>query len=233
MRMSVKPTTTRPKTISMLKFFVSLFKPIDEELPVLEPQPLCLKLKTCDPFGSALENYNKNLSTQKRLVANKLLVELMKFGSVAQSPKDWAWLRHFVTASFSRYDLYDLNAHWWAILQKQVKPFTSTYQLEQNIHAKCAIAKTNIPAARGILWLNIYLLKANSIPSVLNFVSACQGHHPNCSESSIKLALAGVDMLVSEPYFKSWQREIAYTYPNLLRGKVAKRLEMAWARKAS
>ncbi len=233
MRMSIKPTTTRPKTISMLKFFVSLFKPIDEELPILEPQPLCLKLNTSDPFGATLENYNNNLSTQKRLVANKLLAQLMKIGSAARSPKDWVWLRHFVSASFSNQDLYDLNAHWWAILQKQVKPFTPSSQLKQNIHEKCAISKTNISAARGVLWLNIYLLKANSIPGVLNFVSACQDNYPNCPESSMKLAFAGVDMLVGEPYFKSWRREIAYTYPNLLRGKVAKRLEMAWARKAS
>ena len=231
--LSIKPTSTRPKPIPMLKFIVSLFEPADEEFPILEPRPLRLKLKTCDPFGSTLEKYNKNLPAQKRPVAHKLLIELMRIGSASRPPKDWNWLNKFVTASFSYHDLYDLNAYWWAILQKQIQSPTSDYRLEQKLQPMCKIARANIPAARGIMWLNIYLLKSDCVSSVLNFVSACQRNYPSCPETSIKLALAGIDMLVHEPYFRSWQREIAYKYPNLLRGRVAKRLEVAWARRAS
>lgn len=217
----------------MLKFIVSLFEPADEEFPILEPRPLCLKLKTCDPFGSTLEKYNKNLSPQKRLIAHKLLIELMRIGNASRPPKNWNWVRNFVTASFSRHDLYDLNAHWWAILQKQIQPPTADYRLTHTLQPRCKIAKANIPAARGILWLNIYLLNADSVSNVLSFVSACQENHTNCPETNIKLALAGIDMLIREPYFRSWRREITYKHPNLLRGRVAKRLEVAWARKAS
>lgn len=217
----------------MLKFIVSLFEPIEEELKVLEPRPLRLKLKTNDPFGSTLENYNQNLPTPKRHVANKLLIELMKVGSTSRPVKDWAWLRSFITTSFSIQNLYDLNAHWWSILQQQAQSPSATYRLEPAFQPKTKLAKANISAARGILWLNIYLLKAKSVPNVLRFVSACQDNHLNCAETSMKLALAGIDMLAQKPYFRSWRREITYSYPNLLRGRIAKRLEMVWARKAS
>jgi hypothetical protein len=198
-------------------------------LPDKEPRPLPQQLKTCDYFGRRLQEFNQGLMEPEASVARVMLPQLIRMGCRTRPPREAKFfLKPSQQLATHSHELPLLSTQWWRLVEACVGPHNPDRQLQ----SQCLISKANLPVTRGIIWFHIHLFGPATVPGMLEFMTRCLSQYPHCPKVSVELAKSVANMLVTQDYFHSWEREIHYHYPQLLQGQIGRQLERTWARKA-
>lgn len=173
-----------------------------------KPAPLRLSLSNNDLFGQNIQVYHQQLPSQQQAAIDKFVKKLIQTGSQHRAPKSWSWLRAYSNGHFSKKELLNLSHNWWLILQE--------VNYSHN-NQKAYLCKQNTAFARAIIWLYIYLHGQSQLNNYLHFIN--QQQYQNTA-----LAETAVDILMQQHYFKYAAPSIQFHYPQLLSGRIGKKL---------
>ncbi|PSR11425.1 MAG: hypothetical protein DA408_14735 [Bacteroidetes bacterium] len=198
------------------------------KLPDKEPRPLPQQLKISDYFGRRLQEFNQGLIEPEASVAQAMLPHLIRMGCRTHPPREAkSFLNPSLPLVTHSHELPLLSTQWWRLVETCV----GQNNLNRQLQNQCLISKANLPAARGIIWFHIHLFGPATVPGMLQFMTHCLSPPPRCQDMSVELAKSVANMLITQDYFHSWEREIHYYYPHLLEGQIGRKLQRSWARK--
>lgn len=206
---------------------ITLLNRLFEREPIVNEEneshfPVPAGLRPCDSFGRVLTDYLRQFPSPE---LQKVLPALFELGRSTHPTHDWNHFKKYAHWPQHDQSLRNILDDWWNVLQRVVAEARHSSRTGKVIPGDCCpLLRYHLPLARAIVWLQLHHQGKRMVPSLLQFMSDCLAKYPNCPEITQQLAQSAANMLVREDYFALWQHQIAFQYPELMRGRIGKRI---------